>query len=73
MSRMEDLSAQHLARVEDHLAIQAGHSGRLPVFLEGLVVSPVVIRSVLFPAAVFMEAELALAGGSTVAVAAADN
>ena len=45
MLRMKDLSAQHPARVEDHLAIQVGHSARLRVFPKGLVVSPVVIRS----------------------------
>ena len=44
-SRMKDLSAQHPARVEDHLAIQAGHSEPLRVFLKGLVVSPVAIHS----------------------------
>jgi hypothetical protein len=64
---MKDLSAQHPARVEGHLAIQAGHSVRLRVFPKGLVVSPVVIRLVASPEAAFMEAE-----ASTV-VAAVDN
>ena len=45
ISRMKDLSAQHPVRVEDRLAIQAGHSAHLRVFPKGLVVSPVVIRS----------------------------
>ena len=45
MSRIEDLSTQHPAPVEGRLAIQAGHSAHPRVFLKGLVVSPVVIRS----------------------------
>lgn len=69
---------QHPARVEDHLAIQAGRSAHLRVFPKGLVVSPVairpqgppaVVRLVAFPVAAFVEAEAEV---STV-VAAVDN
>jgi len=84
MSRMKDLSVRHPARVEDHLAIQAGHLAHLRVFPKGPVVSPVVIRLVVSPVEAFMEAEAVLVastvgvspvevGASMVGVAAVDN
>jgi hypothetical protein len=57
---MKDHSARHPAREEDYLAIQASHSARLRGFPKGLTVSPVVIRPVVSPVAVFMEEEAVL-------------
>ena len=80
MELMKGLSA----RVEDHLAIQTGHSAHLRVFPKGLVASPVVIHMVAFPVAAFTEAGvvsvaftaavfLVEAEASTVVAEAVDN
>ncbi len=79
MSRMKDLSTQHLKWLEDRLAIQAGHSVHLRVFPKDLVVSPIAIRSEVprlvirledFPAAILLVAVSPVeAEASTVAAA----
>ena len=82
MSRMKDLSAQHPKRLEDHLAIQAGHSAHLRVFPKGLVVSPVLIRSEVrrlvirlaaFPGAIPLAAVSPAEAEASVVVAAIDK
>ena len=82
MSRMKDLSAQGLKRLEDHLAIQAGHSAHLRVFRKGLVVSQVVIHSEVprlvirleaFPAAIPLVAVSPVEAEASTEVAAIDK